>query len=816
MVVVFPAAAPAEGTEGLTMEASALLAGHVRPGAWMAIEVRLRNDGPPISGELRLAGGSSGKTRFGVAVDLPTQSDKRYVLYAQPPNFGTELEVALVSAGGVVATRKVGYQLHATDQTLIAVVADDAAAIIAGLDLRASDNRPSPATVALAPESLPDRVEGWAPLDRLVWQDVDSARLTPEQIEALGAWVASGGRLTIVGGTAGPGFLSAFPDDLLPYRPEATIDIAPETLVGLLGRLPDGAGTLPALSGVLGRGRALATNGDRTVAAEVAYGSGNVALIGIDPTIPWIAGTPAGTGLWQRLLPARAATGPAIADDSQILTAVSNVPTLALPPVGGLLLLLVGYILLIGPINYIVLRRIDRREWAWITMPALIVVFAAGAFAYGAYLRGSDILVNEVAIVRGAPGTPEGLAQAYYGIFSPGRGSYQVHVPGRALLSAPINGDFLGSPDGSASVLDVLQGDPSSVRDLAVAIGGFRVLRAESRVDAPTLVVDVRLQDGKLSGTVSNDSSRTLEDAAVILGSTIVRIGDLAAGETRTIDPTAIDAAGCCQPISDRLVGQLFSGIGGPSEESQRAVIRHYIVDQLTWDPNFGTSWTLPADGPVVVGWSSEALLPVEIEGHAARRTANVLYYIPASIVIDGTTRFRGDLMRSTVVASDAQFFSKDPWSIGFGRGTVTLAFRPIPFEGTLSPRRLILGPNFGPDIPAGAVTQTVAATGPAKDQGSDSCADPPCPEPSAEPSTEPSAEPVPPKNFDGLPEIELLDITTGTWMSFPHMTAGLYEIEDGARYIEPTSGEVLVRFLNEAVDQVGFSFTLEMEADIQ
>lgn len=809
--LTLPAAAPASAAEGLSMEASALLAGHVRPGSWMAIDVHLRNDGPPLTGELRLAGGSSGKTRFGVAVDLPTQSDKRYVLYAQPPNFGSELEVALVSGGAVIASRKVSYQLHPINQALVAVVADDAAALIAGLDLPANANQAAPATISITPEALPDRVEGWAPLDRLVWQDVDSARLSPEQLEALGAWVAAGGRLIIVGGTGGPGLLSAFPDALLPYRPEATIDTAPEALGGFLGGIPDAATPLPALGGVLARGRALATSGDRTIAAEATVGSGSVTIIGIDPTVPWIAGTPAGTRLWQQLLPPRQASGPAISDDSQLLSAVSNVPTLALPPVGGLLLLLVGYIVLIGPINYIVLRRLDRREWAWVTMPALILIFAVGAFAYGAYLRGSDILIHEVALVRGSPGTSEGVAAAYYGIFSPSRGSYQVRVPGGALLSAPINAEFFGSPDGSGAVLDVLQGDPSSIRDLAVAIGGFRVLRAESRVEAPALDIDLRLEEGKIVGSVRNDSATTIEDAAVILGATVVRIGDIPAGERLAIGPAALDATPCCQQLSDRLVGQVFTDFGGPTEDSQRRAVRHAMVDQLTWDPNFGPSWALPTDGAVVVGWGSDQVLPVEIEGHVSRRTSNVLHYVPVSIDIGGPTHFGSDLIRSSVVSADTLQFSKEPWSIGFGRGTLTVAFRPIAFEGSLAVRQLILGP-FGPDIPQGAPTEKVATVGPARDQETEGCDQPPC----AEPSADPPAEAVPPVNLDGLPEIELFDVTTGTWMAFPHLAPRPYEIEDGARYVDPATGQVLVRFRNDVSDGVYFSFSLELEGDIR
>ena len=190
--------------------------------------------------------------------------------------------------------------------------------------------------------------------------------------------------------------------------------------------------------------------------------------------------------------------------------AVSQLPTLALPPIGGLLALLVAYILLIGPINYLVLQRLDRREWAWVTMPILIVVFAVGAYGFGAALRGSDVIVNEIAIVRGAPGATEGSAQVYLGVFSPTRSTYQVSVPGGALLSSPINGDMFGGI-GTTSVLDVLQGDPARVRDLAVGFGSLRTIRAETAVAVPLIEADLRLEDGRLKGTVKNASSQRLE-----------------------------------------------------------------------------------------------------------------------------------------------------------------------------------------------------------------------------------------------------------------------------------------------------------------
>src|SRR6187431_763636 len=101
-----PVATRAAAADGPQMTARVLLQGHARLGSWLAIEVGLKNEGAPITGELRLQGGSQGGTRFSVPVDLPSPSDKRYTLYAQPPSFGQQIEVVLVAGSQTVARQK--------------------------------------------------------------------------------------------------------------------------------------------------------------------------------------------------------------------------------------------------------------------------------------------------------------------------------------------------------------------------------------------------------------------------------------------------------------------------------------------------------------------------------------------------------------------------------------------------------------------------------------------------------------------------------------------------------------------------------------
>jgi hypothetical protein len=797
-VSLAPATTQAADASGVVMEAKALLAGNARTGSWMAIDVRLSNSGPPIVGEIRLAGGAQGRTRFGASVDLPTQSDKTYRLYAQPLAFGREIAVELVSGESTVASTKAKFTLVDVNRLVIGIVAERAGDIIGSIDLPPGPNGVAPLTVAIDPADLPARVEAWGTLDRLVWQDTDSSRLSAEQLAALRGWVAGGGRLVIVGGTAGPASLSAFPDLMLPYRPTTTTDVAPASLGALLGEVPDNASDMPALSGELSGGRALVSVGDRVVAAERAYGGGAVTIVGFDPTVEWIASTDTATRLWGQLLPPRSQGGPVIGDDSQIVAAASQLPSLALPEVGWLIALLGAYILLIGPINYLVLRRLDKREWAWVTMPVLIVAFAAGAYGFGSLLRGSDLIINEVAIVRGSPGATDGTAQIYLGVFSPARGTYQLRVPGGALLSSPINGDFIGG-DGTTASLDVLQGDPAQVRNLGVGFGSLRTVRAETAMDVPLVHADLRLQDGRLKGTVTNASDEVLLKPAVVLGGTVAKLADLAPGATATVD-IALQPVQMGQQLSDKIVGPVFmENTGQLGGDAARLYARHTIVDQLTFDPNMGFTGQLPSDGPVILAWSDQELLPVEIEGATPRRTGNVLWFLPTEVSISGTTTFRNDLLRSTVMSSDAAFFNKDPFSINFGRGTAELAYRPIAFDGTIQATQLAIGLNFGD--PGFVVDPKLVEPLPA------------IPEPCEEEPVEGCQMP----NFDGLPEVELYDLTTAEWKRLPHFDSGArYAIAEPARYVDQATGTVLIRLVNDNSDGVGFSMDLSITGELE
>ena len=443
--------------------------------------------GRAISGELRLAGGAQGRTRFGTArrpAD-PVGQDLSAVRPAAGVRPRARDQPGRRATGPLPRPRRRS-RCTTRPSWSSASSPSSRATSSASLDLlpepeqrRATHRRRS--TVA----DLPVRVEAWGVArpaglagHRLGAPDHRTARRRcAAGSPAAGGWSSSAAR---------PDRPACRPSPTrsCPTARRPPTDVEPASLGALLGEVPaDARPTLPALSGELTEGRALATcrrshgrgrarlrqrlgddrrvRPDRVVDRRNEPGRRHVAPPPADP-VAAAARSSATT--------ARSCPRPRSCRRSRCRRSAGSSPCWAPTSCSS------------GPINYLVLRRLDRREWAWVTMPVLIVAFAAGAYGFGSLLRGSDLIVNEVAIVRGSPGATEGTAQIYLGVFSPSRGTYQLRVPGGALLSSPTNGDFLGG-DGTTATLDVLQGDPAQVRDLGVGFGSLRTVRAETAVE---------------------------------------------------------------------------------------------------------------------------------------------------------------------------------------------------------------------------------------------------------------------------------------------------------------------------------------------
>jgi len=690
------------------MEAQAAFDGYFKYGEWLPVWVQLENSGPDLEGEVRVrVPGSWGATTFAAPALLPTGSRKLIPVYVLPNNFSHVLEVELVADDEVLLSQEVPVNPQPNINYQVGLLAPErgALSLIMGASL---PGRERPKTlIDLSPADLPERAEGLRPFNTLILNDTDTSSLTPEQKAALEMWVREGGRLVIGGGPGAQRIVAGLPESILPFLPRGEVEMeSVSNLADFAGaeaiRVP---GPFVVTTGDETEGRTVVAQDGLPLMRERDVGAGFVDFVALDlaasPFDAW-TGT---TAFWERLLSPGAAYPEWLPPDlsarqmkaGQMTYALSRLPTLELPSIRGLGLLLILYVVLVGPVNYLVLRWRKRLHWAWISVPLITVVFSAGAFGLGYTLRGTDLILNKIAVIQvGLDGTAN--VTSYLGLFSPARQSYEIEVRDSGLLS-PLTTDYNPwgpSNTGAGGEIVFVQGKPSYVRGLAVNQWSMQTFMTEGiQADFGRIEADLKFEDEALTGTVRNATPHTLKDTVLVLGNHFVRLEDLGSGQealvTLELSNSADRAFG--QPLSYLIYGDQFiqPGPGGPPREAEvKRIVAESILDQgsgfspisskIPWGPEGGTS-----RGLTLLGWLDEAPPDVSVAGRVPGQQTTALLYAPLSFHLpeEGDVSLPPGLIPGALVAMPIEGGPCGPnigTSLWLGRGEAVFEFQ-IPEE---------------------------------------------------------------------------------------------------------------------------------------
>jgi hypothetical protein len=624
------------------------------------------------------------------------------MLYLQPEAFQRQVTVQYREPNGTVeAIVETRVLEQASSQ--FAIVGDGAGTLRP--QLSAGDGVGTPAPLSLTLADLPERSEPLEGLSAIVWAENSSA-LTETQRRSIERWVGSGGQLVIVGGADWQARTAGFAD-ILPLDGITAVDDVPHASLASWAGADDAAAEAGTISsGTLRDGaRALIRAGDGTILASMRpVGGGRVILLGTDLATEAYRGWEGSPRLWARLLPTTGALeeffGGFPPEDAQnaMGTALSNLPSLEVPPAELLLVVIVAYILLIGPISYVVLRRIDRRELAWVTAPLLVVVFTACSFGIGSSMKGSDVIVNQISLIRSSGAGGAATVESYAGVFSPERATYDLTVDDDALMAKLRTAGFDGTLKSASDVI-IEQGDPAHLRGLAIGVFGFEAVRADAIVERePVLATSWRTEGGNLIGTVTNEGTLPVQDVAYVSGSGGDMIApELAPGDSAsfTVESTNFNGSSA----SDQVYG--FGGFDSGSEAQRRILVRRQVIDALVGfggvmrGVDLGPS---ASRGPYVIGWRDEpGPVPIVVDGLDTQNYTHTVEVVSVRPTLGpGQVEVGPSQMSVAVLSTEGDASSGGPGTVLLGDGTVTYSVA-LPLDATgmdVSELEILVGPD--------------------------------------------------------------------------------------------------------------------------
>jgi hypothetical protein len=636
-------------------------------------------------------------------VEMPAGARKVVMLYLQPEAFQRRVTIRYDEPNGRVE-QVVETRVFEQSSSQSAVVGDDDGTLRPQLSIGEDIGLPAPIALSLA--DLPERSEPLEGLSAIVWAD-DSSTLNEAQRRSIERWVANGGQLVVIGGPDWQARTAGF-TDILPLDGLGAVDGVPQAaLASWTGSSEAALESATVSTGTLrDDARGLIRADDGTILASMrTVGSGRVILLGSDLATDAYRAWEGSPRLWARLLPNNAALeqffGPMPPGEEQnaMGTALSNLPSLEVPPAELLLAVIVAYILLIGPISYIVLRRMDRRELAWVTAPLLVVLFTACSFGIGNSMKGSEVIVNQISLIRSSGSGSAATIESYAGIFSPDRATYDLTVEADALMAKlrPVN--FDGRPQTAADVL-IEQGDPAHLRGLTIGVFGFEAVRADAIVDRdPILSVSWRSEGGELIGTVTNEGSEPVSDVAYVSSSGGDMLeAELAPGDSVefTVESTNFNGSSA----SDQVYG--FGGFDNPNDEQREMLVRRQVIDSLVGFGGFMPGMEFGGGGagrgPYIIGWHDDpGPLPVVVDDLDAQRYAQSVEVVSVRPTIGtGEVEIGPGQMSVAILETDGNTSSNGPGMVMIGEGSATYSIA-LPLEATemaVSELEILVGPD--------------------------------------------------------------------------------------------------------------------------
>src|SRR5262249_13005350 len=124
------------------------------------------------------------------------------------------------------------------------------------------------------------------------------------------------------------------------------------------------------------------------------------------------------------------------------------------PSTGYVIFFLLAYILIVGPINYAVLRWRRKTDLAWLTIPAVVILFTLVSVTVAQMSHGGKAVVADASLVQ--LHQPEGIGSVTSGLIVV-PSSKEVQQLTFAGSNAYVSDVFNGNQAGSASAAGTIE-----------------------------------------------------------------------------------------------------------------------------------------------------------------------------------------------------------------------------------------------------------------------------------------------------------------------------------------------------------------------
>ncbi|WP_407271590.1 hypothetical protein [Radiobacillus sp. PE A8.2] len=550
----------------------------------------------------------------------PNQNVQQFRLYEGDWKLSKEVEIS--------NSLRISPNFVQGDKAVIGVLSDrpDSLNYLKLMTFRRGD----PEVIFLDANALPEAATGLEVLDMLVINDFSIAAL-PENVQiAIQQWVNKGGHL-VIGSEPGLNQQVGTLQTMLPVN--ITGEQAVQVLDGYgeAAEVPLQLDNFELYTGDLATGATvLHAQNDIPLVAERESGQGVVTQFTYDIGHPAFVDWQGNQEVWSSLTSGLANS---VSNNYNMYDQIedtlarisSRFPSLANFKVSTLSIAFIIYLIVIVPIVYIVLRKMDKREWAWIVIPALAIISSIGLYTVGAKDRLGEIKTNAVSVIAV---NQSGIGSGYgaVSLLSRGAGTYTLTTD-TALNPLATQGDY--NRVDSLSNLPIVEpnGEQTDVRFQQVEFWSPRNVTLEY----PTqqyghFATNLSIANNQVGGQITNNFAYDFEEIYLISGRDYQEIGPLAAGESVDVSFDAVQSRLFIKPYQD-IAYKLYGQPGMINQSAADEQLKSELLSSAINNNMFAGS-----EAPYLVAITSHSLQDVQVNGRDTEETNLHLFTQPVTV----------------------------------------------------------------------------------------------------------------------------------------------------------------------------------------
>ena len=689
-------AAPEDESQNpsIIIKAKGTYGNYTKHGVWLPLEVELTNQGKDLQGTLRVIPNENNQGFQGLdtldyvsSVVLPQGSIKSFNFYITVQDLLTSAVIELVSGDKVIAKQTLNLTLLSEDQWVIGLLdrSEEGLNSLGGLK---QANWLAPILITVKNEDLPEKAELLNFFDILLIDDVN-LKLTKEQATALTHWVSRGGTLVVGGGSGWQKVLPNLPPEL---QAVTVSGIENRTLSALPHSLSEPvseplAGPVRIANLQTSQGKPLFAEQGQPLAVNYQLGEGKVIYLAFDPALEPMSNWPGAQLLWKNLLideKYNAANsqgpgqfgGPFFKGQSNnsygLANALGNIEDMVLPSLQNMGMIIGLYLLLAGLVNYLVLKKIDKREWTWITVPTLAVVFVLLIYFTSLKTRPAEVISHQINVVDVKPGTSLAKVTSVTGLFAPNHATYSLQLEGRHLVGALPNTDggmMINSRTNQRPTANISVEQTPDQTNLEFRQMRSWVMRGFSSVEDASLTGsisgEISYKENKWLATVTNNTQYNFTDGVIISSANwFTKIGVLKAGEKIQTEINLNSTNPNGMPIAYQIYNPQvnWQGPGAPPRPEAKDMMRQQILES-----QIGNGWeTMSGSKLLFLGWSGEPFQEgLSINDQDVKKYYTTLFQVPLTLKFDPEhLEVPEGIISGTLVSSQ---------NVGFGPGSIMM-----------------------------------------------------------------------------------------------------------------------------------------------